>query len=133
MHKNFLTIGAIFGGLAVILGAFGAHKLKEMVPAETVSSFQTGVQYQMYHALALLAIGLLADRHPSKWLKWSGNCFIAGILLFSGSLYLLTALKAADQVGLSGLGLITPVGGVVLVLGWGLMVMAGRSIGQLTN
>ncbi len=118
MHRNFLSAGALLAGIAVILGAFGAHKLKELVPAETVSSFQTGVQYQVYHSLALILVAIIFEKFPSKWLRWSGTCFLLGILLFSGSLYLLTALKASDQVGLKGLGLITPIGGVFFILGW---------------
>lgn len=71
----------------------------------------------MYHALALLAVAILFERFPSKWVKWAGACFIAGIILFSGSLYLLTALKAADKVGMSGIGIITPLE-VFFILGW---------------
>lgn len=122
MHKSFLLTGAVLGGLAVILGAFGAHKLKELVPAESVSSFQTGVQYQMYHALALLLIGILFERFPFAATRWAGICFITGIVLFSGSLYLLTSLKATGQVGLKGIGIITPIGGLFFVAGWLLLV-----------
>ncbi|HMR93048.1 MAG TPA: DUF423 domain-containing protein [Chitinophagaceae bacterium] len=124
MHKSFLSAGALLGGLAVALGAFGAHKLKELVPAESVSSFQTGVQYQMYHALALLLAGMLWSQYRSASLKWAGNCFIAGIVLFSGSLYLLTALKATGQVGLKGIGIITPFGGLFFIAGWLLLLLA---------
>ena len=118
MNRKFLITGSLLGAIAVALGAFGAHALKEIVPPETVTTFQTGVQYQMYHSLALLAVGILFERFPDKWIKWAGNSFIAGIILFSGSLYLLTALKAADQVGLKGIGIITPFGGVFFILGW---------------
>jgi len=118
MHKRFLTWGALLAGLAVALGAFGAHGLKKLVPPETVATFETGVRYQMYHALALLLVGLIAERLPSVWLKRAAWCFLIGILLFSGSLYLLTALKATDSVGLGGLGIITPIGGVFFIAGW---------------
>jgi len=118
MHKNYLSFGIVLAGLAVILGAFGAHKLKELVTPETVSSFQTGVQYQMYHSLALILLAISFERFPNKFMKWTGICFLLGILLFSGSLYLLAGLKATDQVGLKGLGLITPVGGVFFIAGW---------------
>ena len=118
MHKLYLVIASLFGALAVALGAFGAHGLKKIVPAETVSTFQTGVQYQMYHALALLAVAIIFERFPSKWMRWAGASFIAGIILFSGSLYLLAALKAADKVGMKGIGIITPIGGVFFILGW---------------
>lgn len=128
MHKRYLTAGALLGGLGVILGAFGAHKLKEMVPPETVGTFQTGVQYQMYHAIALLFIGILYERFASGALRWAGICFGLGILLFSGSLYVLTLLKATDTVGLSKLGIITPFGGLFFIAGWLLLaVAAGRS------
>jgi uncharacterized membrane protein YgdD (TMEM256/DUF423 family) len=127
MHRKYLTTGSLLAGLAVILGAFGAHKLKEMVPPETVASFQTGVQYQMYHSLALILVAIVFERFSNKYITWSGACFITGIILFSGSLYLLTALKASDQVGLKGLGLITPIGGVFFVLGWVFLVLGVRS------
>ncbi len=128
MHKRFLTWGALLAGLAVALGAFGAHKLKELVPPETVTTFETGVRYQVYHALALLLAGLVAERLPSVWVKRAAWCFLIGILLFSGSLYLLTALKATDTVGLSGLGAITPVGGMFFIAGWVCLVVGVRSI-----
>ncbi len=118
MHKSFLIIGSLLGGLAVILGAFGAHKLKELVPIESVNSFQTGVQYQMYHALGLILIGIIFEKFPHSFTTWAGYSFLAGILLFSGSLYALTALKATGQVGLKGIGIITPVGGLFFVAGW---------------
>lgn len=126
MHKRFLTWGALLAGLAVALGAFGAHGLKKYVPAETVATFETGVRYQMYHALALLVAGLLLVRQPSVWINRAAYCFLTGILLFSGSLYALTALKATDSVGLGGLGIITPVGGVFFILGWVFMVLGVR-------
>lgn len=123
MNRNYLITGSLFGAIAVALGAFGAHGLKEIVPPETVTTFQTGVQYQMYHALALLAAGILFEKFSNKWMKWAGVCFITGIILFSGSLYLLTALKAAGQVGLKGIGIITPFGGVFFILGWLFLLM----------
>lgn len=119
MHRTFLLSGALLGGVAVILGAFGAHALKRMVPPETVATFQTGVQYQMYHALALILVAIVFERTGQHALmQWSGNCFLFGILLFSGSLYLLTAMKATGKVGLEGIGIITPVGGLFFVAGW---------------
>lgn len=104
--------------MAVALGAFGAHGLKKFVPPETVATFQTGVQYQMYHSLALILAGILAENFSNNWVKWAGWWFITGIALFSGSLYLLTAIKATEQVGLTGIGIITPIGGVFFILGW---------------
>lgn len=128
MHKRFLTCGALLAGLAVALGAFGAHGLKKLVPPETVATFETGVKYQMYHALALLLVGLIAERLASVWLKRAAWCFLIGILLFSGSLYLLTALKATDSVGLGGLGIITPIGGLFFIAGWISLAVGVRSI-----
>jgi uncharacterized membrane protein YgdD (TMEM256/DUF423 family) len=118
MNKNYLIAGSLFGVLAVALGAFGAHALKKIVDADAVAIFQTGVQYQMYHALALLATAIIFEKFPNKWMKWAGACFIIGIILFSGSLYLLTALKAMGNEGLKAVGIITPVGGVFFIAGW---------------
>lgn len=124
MHKPFLSVAAIAGAIAVALGAFGAHGLKKIVSAETVSTFETGVRYQFYHAIALLFVAIIFEKFPGKWIKWAGACFIIGIILFSGSLYLLTALKATDTVGLQGIGIITPFGGLFFIIGW-LCLFAG--------
>lgn len=124
MHKTYLITGSLLGSLAVILGAFGAHGLKKMVDNETVTVFQTGVQYQMYHSLALLIVAIVFEKFPFKWIRWAGACFISGIILFSGSLYLLTALKAADKSGMDAVGIITPFGGLFFIAGW-LFLFAG--------
>lgn len=124
MHKLFLAVGALLGGIAVALGAFGAHGLKKIVPADTVNTFQTGVQYQMYHALALITVAIVFEKFPNKLMVWSGIAFCIGILLFSGSLYLLTVLKATGKVGLEGVGIITPFGGLFFIVGW-LLLFAG--------
>ena len=124
MHKGFLRWAAFLGALAVALGAFGAHGLKKYVPAETISTFETGVRYQFYHVFALLAVSIMYQYLPVKWLRYAGNCFLIGILLFSGSLYILTALKATQTVGLSGIGAITPIGGVFFIAGWVLVLVA---------
>jgi uncharacterized membrane protein YgdD (TMEM256/DUF423 family) len=118
MHKGFLAVGALLGGVAVALGAFGAHGLKSIVPPETVSTFQTGVQYQMYHALALVAVAIIFEKFPNRLVNWAAISFCIGILLFSGSLYVLTFIKATGKVGLEGIGIITPVGGIFFILGW---------------
>ena len=118
MHKNYLITASLSGAIAVCLGAFAAHGLKQIVNAESVASFQTGVQYQMYHTLALLAVAILFERFSGKWIKWAGAAFIIGIILFSGSLYLITALKATEHVVPKGVGIITPVGGVFFIAGW---------------
>ena len=118
MHKTFLSLGAIFGGIGVALGAFGAHSLKKIASADVVSVFQTGVQYQMYHTLALLVVAIVFERLPNKWIKWSGYFFSFGILFFSGSLYLITALKAEESSIPAFIGTITPIGGLLFILGW---------------
>ena len=118
MHKGFLRTAAWLAAIAVALGAFGAHGLKKIVPPDTVSSFETGVRYQFYHVFALLVTAMLLEKFPGKWLVRAGYAFIIGIFLFSGSLYLLTAIKATEQVGLQGIGIITPFGGVFFILGW---------------
>ena len=123
MHKLYLSIGTLLGGAAVALGAFGAHGLKKIVEPDTVSTFQTGVQYQMYHALALIAVAILFEKFPNKLLRWSGRSFSFGILLFSGSLYILTLFKATGKVGMEGLGLVAPVGGLLLIVGWLLLFL----------
>lgn len=118
MHKGFLQTAALLGALSVALGAFGAHGLKKMVPPETITTFETGVRYQFYHVFALLAVAILYDKFSADWMRYAGICFIIGIILFSGSLYILTALKATNTVGLTGIGAITPFGGLFLIAGW---------------
>jgi len=124
MHKIHLVLGSTLAGLGVVLGAFGAHGLKQLVPPETVSSYQTGVQYQMYHAFALLIIGILSERLSSNLVNWASVFFVLGIVLFSGSLYLLASLKAMNKVGVSGVGIITPIGGLMFIAGWILLLIA---------
>lgn len=118
MHRLFLIIGSILGALSVALGAFGAHSLKKIVSPEAVSTFETGVRYQFYHTFALLLIAVLYEKFSSKWLVWAGNSFIIGIILFCGSLYILTLLNATNSVGLRKIGIITPFGGLFFIAGW---------------
>lgn len=118
MHRGFLITAALLAGVAVILGAFGAHGLKQIVPADTISTFETGVRYHFYHSIALLATGILYERFRKNWLKFAGISFIAGIILFSGSLYVLTIIKATETAGLRGIGIITPFGGLFFIAGW---------------
>ncbi len=124
MHKTFLIAGSLLGALSVILGAFGAHALKRYVSPEAVGTFETGVRYQFYHTFALLLVAVLFERFSSKWMVWAGNSFLLGILLFSGSLYLLTLLNATNTIGLRKIGIITPIGGLFLVAGWLFMFWA---------
>ena len=93
MHKIFLRIAAILGALSVILGAFAAHGLKQVLSADQLQVFETAVRYQFYHVFALLAAGILYAAFPGKFMKWAGYLFIAGMILFSGSLYLLCYVK----------------------------------------
>lgn len=130
MHKGFLTVASLLGALAVALGAFGAHGLKKIVPPETVTTFETGVRYQFYHVFALIIVAILFQNFPGKWMSWAGYCFIIGMILFSGSLYVLTILKATNTVGLSGIGAITPVGGLFFIAGWLFLLLGVRSAFQ---
>jgi uncharacterized membrane protein YgdD (TMEM256/DUF423 family) len=115
MDRVFVAVGALSGCIAVAAGAFGAHALRSRLAAEMLDVFQTGVTYQMYHALALIGVGILLARFStdgSTWLTASGWLFFGGSILFSGSLYLL-ALSGA-----SWLGAITPLGGIAFLVGW---------------
>lgn len=118
MHKSFLRAAALFGALAVALGAFGAHALRNRLPDIAVNTFETGVRYQFYHVLALALLGVLYKEFRNKWLKMAGNMFIAGIFLFSGSLYVLTFFLAAAKPGFNWIGIITPFGGLAFIAGW---------------
>jgi uncharacterized membrane protein YgdD (TMEM256/DUF423 family) len=124
MHKTFLSLGAILAGLGVILGAFGAHGLKRYAGPDVIATYQTGVQYQMYHAFALLLVGILYERFGGAALSWSGWLFLGGTVLFSGSLYLLASLKAMQKVGLTGIGILTPIGGLLFIAAW-IALLAG--------
>jgi uncharacterized membrane protein YgdD (TMEM256/DUF423 family) len=124
MHKTFLIIGTIVLVVAVILGAFGAHGLRRYVPADSIGTFETGVRYQFYHGFALMITAILYERYRNKKAVYAGYLFFAGIVLFSGSLYLLTFLKATNSVGLSGIGIITPVGGLLFIAGWITLLIA---------
>jgi uncharacterized membrane protein YgdD (TMEM256/DUF423 family) len=124
MHKGLLRAGAFLAMLAVGLGAFGAHGLKKMVDADAVAVFDTGVRYQVYHSIALILTGILAGSFHASRLVWAGRFFIAGIILFSGSLYLLTFFKASGIVGLSGFGILTPIGGLCFLVGWAMMLLS---------
>jgi len=115
--KKILSLAAISGMLAVALGAFGAHGLKQMISPEMLEVYKTGVQYQFYHTFALLAVGILMHFNPSKALKWSASLFTTGIVLFSGSLYILAIS------GIKTLGIITPFGGVAWIAAWILLAV----------
>ncbi|MFA5940957.1 MAG: DUF423 domain-containing protein [Sinimarinibacterium sp.] len=123
MSKAFLVIGAVYGLLGVALGAFGAHALRARLSAEMLVVWKTGVEYQLVHALALLAVGvLLRQGAASSALQPAGVCFAAGVLLFSGSLY------ALCLSGVRVLGAITPIGGVLFLAGWALLLVAALKL-----
>jgi uncharacterized membrane protein YgdD (TMEM256/DUF423 family) len=118
INRNILFFGAVFMALAVLLGAFGAHALKYSLSPEMLAVYKTGVEYQFYHALGLLFIGLIGFQIRSKYLRWSGLFITVGIILFSGSLYLLAFS------GIKAVGVITPVGGISFVAGWILLAVS---------
>ncbi len=99
-------------------GAFGAHALKEMIAPDAFTIFETAVRYQFYHVFALLAVGILYNYFPNKFISAAGRLFIAGIILFSGSLYALVLIKNAGNTGLYWVGAVTPLGGLCFIAGW---------------
>jgi len=112
--NGFLSLGALFGLLAVIIGAFGAHGLENTLSEHALARYHTGVEYQFYHVMALLILGVISSSLSTtpKLVKLSGISFVAGILLFSGSLYLYAL------TGLTTFGMITPIGGLAFISGW---------------
>lgn len=117
MTRVFLLLASLFGFTGVALGAFAAHGLRSRLSAEYLAVFQTGVHYQMLHALALLGVAILALHWPGRLLNLAGWFFTLGILLFSGSLYVLTL------TGISKLGIITPIGGTAFLAGWACLAL----------
>lgn len=117
MSRQFFLMASVMGFLAVGLGAFAAHGLETMISPRMLEVFQTGVQYQMFHVVALFVVGLLfrLNQEYSALLKWSGYLFTIGIILFSGSLYILSI------TGINRLGMITPLGGVAFLVAWALL------------
>ncbi|WP_026998627.1 DUF423 domain-containing protein [Eisenibacter elegans] len=117
MAKIFLLLGALLGGLAVGLGAFGAHALKAMLSAnQRLDTFELAVKYQFYHALALLITGILLWQTAAKAFVYAGYAFTVGVLIFSGSLYILSLSNVGKW------GAVTPIGGVGLILGWAFLL-----------
>ena len=115
MKIDWVKIAGILGFIGVLAGAFGAHALKARLTPELLHAWNTGVQYQLVHALALLAMGLFAKAGTWK-VGWIGRFFLAGVILFSGSLYVLSV------TGIKIFGAITPLGGICFLIGWGLLV-----------
>lgn len=122
MQNVFLFIGAVSGCIANVLGAFGAHMLKERLAEQYMNAFNTGVQYQFYHSLALLFLALLLYHIHNKWLILAGIAFTAGLILFPGSLYLFSLTR------MTSIAIITPVGGLAFIFGWVLLCL-----GIITN
>jgi len=117
--KLFLILGAINTALAVLLGAFGAHGLKAIISVEMLGVYQTGVHYHLFHALGLLVVGIMALHIvDSVYLRWAGWFMLAGVMLFSGSLYMLSV------GGIRWLGMVTPFGGLAFITAWMLFVVA---------
>ncbi len=112
MTRALFSVGALLGAIGVAAGAFGAHGLRARVSPEMLAVFETGVRYHLIHALALLAVAWASTRWASAAIRAAGWLFVAGILLFSGSLYALTL------TGIRGLGAVTPFGGAAFILGW---------------
>jgi uncharacterized membrane protein YgdD (TMEM256/DUF423 family) len=129
-NKTFLALGAFFGLLAVLIGAFGAHSLSNLVTPDTLQVYETGVRYQFYHVFMLLVLGILGSQLPPRLASWAGGLFTVGIILFSGSLYLITALKAANAAVPLAVGLLTPLGGVCFIAGWAIFLIATFQIAK---
>jgi uncharacterized membrane protein YgdD (TMEM256/DUF423 family) len=120
MDRLFLSLGALSAGISVAAGAFGAHALKERVEPRLLEVFETAARYQMYHALGMVVVAWVASRWPGTLATSSGWLFVAGTLLFSGSLYAMTF------TGIRALGAITPLGGVCFIAGWICLALAAR-------
>jgi uncharacterized membrane protein YgdD (TMEM256/DUF423 family) len=120
MTRIFLVIASVLAGLSVTAGAFASHALREKLAERALQIFETGARYQMYHALALLAVAILLGRSeaPQTLLTVAGSAFVLGIAIFSGSLY------ALSLSGIKWLGAITPLGGVAFLIGWGCLAIA---------
>lgn len=118
MQRTFFRTAAILAMISVMLGAFGAHALKAFVSEQTLVSFQTATTYMMTHAFALFIVGMLYRHYKKKTMIWAGNFFMLGIILFSGSIYLRIILTYVGFDKLSIVNMITPVGGLLFILGW---------------
>ena len=117
-NKNWLITASLLAGLADAAGAFGAHGLKKLVEPQYVDTFKTGAQYQFYHALAIGFATLVSQFIDNQWIKRVNWSFLLGIILFSGSLYILTLGKVLNTEGVNWFGIITPLGGLFFLFGW---------------
>lgn len=116
---TYFKVGAFLAGLSVVAGAFGAHSLENMVSSERLATFETGVTYQMYHAFGLMIVGWFGRDNLRNKLRFAGIAFLSGIVLFSGSLYVLVLTDTG------WLGAITPLGGIAFIIGWVLLALEG--------
>lgn len=132
MHKGFLITAAFLGALSVALGAFGAHSLKTLLSEQAISTYETAVRYQFYHVFALALTGILQKSYDNKFVKYAGTFYIMGIILFSGSLYLLTFFSATGNDHFKWIGAITPLGGIFLMGAW-LLLAIGIKKGQVNG
>lgn len=124
MNKTFIITSALFGAITVAMGAFGAHALKEKLNEYTLGIFETAVKYQFYHVFALMAAGILFQQFGNSYMLWGGRLFIAGTILFCGSLYALTYFLANNNDSMKWLGAVTPFGGLCFIAGWICMAIA---------
>lgn len=124
IHKPALNAAFLFALLGVIMGAMGAHALKQVLNNDLLEAYETAIRYQFYHSFALALAGILYAWFSNAWIKRAVWCFITGTILFSGSIYLLVALKSTTDKDLGALGILTPIGGLVLIAGWICMLAA---------
>jgi uncharacterized membrane protein YgdD (TMEM256/DUF423 family) len=124
MANVFIALGALLGGLSVLIGAFAAHSLRSVLSASALALVETGARYQMYHALALFGVGLLLlwQKESNLLLTIAGSCFVGGVLLFSGSLY------GLSSGNIPWLGPVTPIGGLLLIGGWGMLAISALKL-----
>jgi uncharacterized membrane protein YgdD (TMEM256/DUF423 family) len=127
MHKGFLLTATLLGALSVGLGAFGAHLLKNLLSAQALNTFETAVRYQFYHVFALALTGILFKTYPHKFTRYAGIFFILGIVFFSGSLYQLTWLTSNGNGAFKWIGAVTPLGGLLFILGWLFLALGIRN------
>lgn len=127
MHKGFFRTATLLGLLTVAMGAFGAHALKGVVSERVVNTFEIAVRYQFLHVITLLITAILFISFSGKYLVIAGWCFIAGLILFCGSLYILAYSQATVQPGFGWVGPVTPIGGVAFMLGWLFLFVASFS------
>lgn len=130
MQNKFLKLAFLLAAIAVALGAFGAHALKELLDASGMHTYETAVQYHFYHAVALAITGLLQLHTKHKTVDYAGRFFITGIVLFSGSLYALSLCKAAGITNMNWLGAITPFGGLCFMCGWVCLFIAAKYLNR---